>query len=242
MSSANLPEPDAVCDGGDLDCGSGLLLIIRDAMKPLDAGQILEVRSTEPSVGEDLPAWCRMTGHGMEGIAERDVRTKSFFVRKQGADSDLEKHREEAQDFEWRVRIKSGAGMSARSYVRNHTLEIGQPASFDTEDAAASAVEHLLSALGSCVAVGLRWRLGREGFEVRHLEVSLRARAENVLVFLGIEDQGSPGFRAIRGTVFVDSDADPDRLEALFQDTLRRSPVAQTLLHPVDLGVRCRAS
>jgi hypothetical protein len=26
--------PDATCDGGDLDCGSGLLLIIRNAMNP----------------------------------------------------------------------------------------------------------------------------------------------------------------------------------------------------------------
>ena len=34
-----LPPPDAVCDGGDLDCGSGLLLIIRNAMQPLDAGR-----------------------------------------------------------------------------------------------------------------------------------------------------------------------------------------------------------
>lgn len=37
---------DAVCDGGDLDCGSGLLLIIRRAMEPLGAGDVLEVRST----------------------------------------------------------------------------------------------------------------------------------------------------------------------------------------------------
>ena len=54
-----LPEPDAVCDGGDLDCGSGLLLIIRNAMQPLGAGGVLEVRSRESTVKEDLPAWCR---------------------------------------------------------------------------------------------------------------------------------------------------------------------------------------
>ena len=37
----------AVCDGGDLDCGSGLLLIIKKAMDPLLGGEILEVRSRE---------------------------------------------------------------------------------------------------------------------------------------------------------------------------------------------------
>ncbi len=50
-------------DGGDLDCGSGLLLQIRRRIDPLDSGQLLEIRSTKPSVAEDLPAWCRLTGN-----------------------------------------------------------------------------------------------------------------------------------------------------------------------------------
>ena len=50
------PIPDAMCDGGDLDCGSGLLLIIRHAMEPLPSSAVLEVRSREISVKEDLPA------------------------------------------------------------------------------------------------------------------------------------------------------------------------------------------
>ena len=53
--------PDASFDGGDLDCGSGLLLLIRKHIDPLAPGQLLEIRSTEISVREDLPAWCRLT-------------------------------------------------------------------------------------------------------------------------------------------------------------------------------------
>jgi hypothetical protein len=56
MSAEDQLTPDAVCDGGDLDCGSGLLLIIREAMQPLPSGGLLEVRSREISVKEDLPA------------------------------------------------------------------------------------------------------------------------------------------------------------------------------------------
>ncbi len=52
---------DNICDGGDLDCGSGLLLIIRAAINKIEDGQILEIRSTDIGVKEDLPAWCRMT-------------------------------------------------------------------------------------------------------------------------------------------------------------------------------------
>jgi 5-methyltetrahydropteroyltriglutamate--homocysteine methyltransferase len=56
-------EPASRFDGGGLDCVSGLLLQIRRPIDPLDSGQILEVRSTEPSVAEDLPAWCRLSGN-----------------------------------------------------------------------------------------------------------------------------------------------------------------------------------
>jgi 5-methyltetrahydropteroyltriglutamate--homocysteine methyltransferase len=56
-------KPAVGFDGGDLDCGSGLLLQIRRRIDPLDPGQLLEILSSEPSVAEDLPAWCRLTGN-----------------------------------------------------------------------------------------------------------------------------------------------------------------------------------
>ena len=56
-------EPHDSFDGGDLDCGNGLLLLIRKHIDPLTPGQLLEILSTETSVVEDLPAWCRLTGN-----------------------------------------------------------------------------------------------------------------------------------------------------------------------------------
>jgi 5-methyltetrahydropteroyltriglutamate--homocysteine methyltransferase len=52
---------DVSFDGGTLDCGSGLLLLIRQHIDPLRNGQLLEICSQESSVEEDLPAWCRLT-------------------------------------------------------------------------------------------------------------------------------------------------------------------------------------
>ena len=52
--------PDVSFDGGGLDCGNGLLLEIRRHIDPLRQGQLLEILSTETSVEEELPAWCRM--------------------------------------------------------------------------------------------------------------------------------------------------------------------------------------
>jgi 5-methyltetrahydropteroyltriglutamate--homocysteine methyltransferase len=74
-------EADARFDGGDLDCGNGLLLLIRQHIDPLEPGQLLEFRSTEISVEEDFPAWCRMTGNELVSMM-RDGRQRSFLVCK----------------------------------------------------------------------------------------------------------------------------------------------------------------
>src|SRR5438093_13785259 len=73
--------PDVSFDGGDLDCGNGLLLLIRQHMDPMDRGQLLEFRSTEISVDEDFPAWCRMTGNELVSLVKRG-RERSFLVCK----------------------------------------------------------------------------------------------------------------------------------------------------------------
>ena len=74
-------RPDVSFDGGDLDCGSGLLLLIRRHIDPLARGQILEVRSTELSVEQDLPSWCRLTGNELVS-SSRNAGTWSFLVCK----------------------------------------------------------------------------------------------------------------------------------------------------------------
>jgi len=76
------PYPaDASFDGGDLDCGNGLLLLIRQHLDPLLPGQLLEFRSVEISVEEDFPAWCRLTGNELVSFT-RDGRERSFLVCK----------------------------------------------------------------------------------------------------------------------------------------------------------------
>jgi 5-methyltetrahydropteroyltriglutamate--homocysteine methyltransferase len=72
---------DVSFDGGALSCGNGLLLLIRKHLDPLGPGGILEIRSTEISVDEDLPAWCRLTGNELISWT-RDGDQRSFLVSK----------------------------------------------------------------------------------------------------------------------------------------------------------------
>lgn len=240
MSDARPSGPDAVCDGGDLDCGSGLLLIIRSAMAPLAPGGTLLVKSREISVKEDLPAWCRMVGHAIEDTTPADNGYTHFLLRKKDDDRKLQQDLAQARSHAWQVRARWNSGMLAKVTVRNHGFEVGQPASFDTEDAAPSAIEFLLSAVAGALCTGLQWRLSRGGVEVHNLEVVAKAKSRNSLVFLGVEHDGSPALDTIEVTIYVAADVDEDRLEQVFAETVRRCPVTQSLLQTVAVDARAR--
>jgi uncharacterized OsmC-like protein/TusA-related sulfurtransferase len=242
MTSAPEPIPHAMCDGGDLDCGSGLLLIIRNAMEPLPASAVLEVRSREISVKEDLPAWCRMVGHDMLTSRPGDSGSTSFFIRKKTADPALRQDLDQARNFVWRARVRGRGSMEAEVFVRNHSFVVGQPASFDTADQAISAIEYLLGSLGACLAVGFQWRASQKQITVHNLEVALQARAQDILVYLGLQAAGNPGLAEVRAVVYVDADTDVETLEELLAETVRRSPVTQTFQNGGAFHVELRKS
>ena len=74
-------QPDFSFYGGDLDCGSGLLLLIRRHIDPLDRGGLLEILSTDSTVEIELPAWCRMTKNELVSWT-RNNGQRSFLVCK----------------------------------------------------------------------------------------------------------------------------------------------------------------
>jgi TusA-related sulfurtransferase len=72
-----------VIDGGDMDCGSGLLLLITRAIRRMDGGQLLGVRSAAASVVTDLPIWAELVGHDVTAqVAESTEGPWWFVVRK----------------------------------------------------------------------------------------------------------------------------------------------------------------
>jgi tRNA 2-thiouridine synthesizing protein A len=55
----------------------GATLQARNLVATLEAGQVLEIRTTDPGSRQDVPAWCRMTGNEFLGAAGH-----RYFVRK----------------------------------------------------------------------------------------------------------------------------------------------------------------
>jgi TusA-related sulfurtransferase len=69
---ASIFDADVFYDAADKGCADGPLDEIAVLVRRLSPGQTLEVRATEPSVANDLPAWCRLAGH--ELASHRDDR------------------------------------------------------------------------------------------------------------------------------------------------------------------------
>jgi tRNA 2-thiouridine synthesizing protein A len=53
---------EAEWDAGDLGCGE-LVLELRTRLLAMRPGQVLHLTARDPGAPQDLPAWCRMTGH-----------------------------------------------------------------------------------------------------------------------------------------------------------------------------------
>ena len=49
-------------DAGGIGCGE-LILELRQRLGRIPAGAVLKLTASDPGVPEDLPSWCRMTGH-----------------------------------------------------------------------------------------------------------------------------------------------------------------------------------
>lgn len=238
MAEPHDPErhpPDHCFDGGDVDCGSGLVLLIREHMQRVPEGGVLELRSRERTVADDLPPWCRMVGHEYLGSrAGAQPGQTRYFVRRGGGEraaaetAALAVDKARACAYEWRLRARSTGGMSSTAYCRNFSFVVGQPASFEEKDHHPSAIEYLLGALAGDLAAGFLTACARAGVAVDDVEITARATLHNVLAHLGLEE-GDPSIATLRVRAFASTLEDETLARGAWDEALRRSPLATTL-------------
>lgn len=235
-----LIEPDQVFDGGDMDCGSGLILLIRENMLRVPDEGILEMRSREPTVRDDLPPWCRMVGHEYLGSLEGKGFTRYFVRRKKPASEEqksFEQDKSRAKEYEWRARARSTGPLKSTVYCRNFSIDVGQPASFEESDRNPSAVEYLLTALAGDLTSGFATECARCSIEVDDIEMTIRGRLRNILAHLGLEE-GDPSFEFIEIKCFVSSFEEEDKVRETWSRTIRRSPLLVTLQKAIDIRIK----
>jgi len=62
-------------DAGDLGCGE-LMLGLRKRLRAMP-GQVLKLVALDPGAPEDIPAYCRMTGHR---LLREDPAAKAYWI------------------------------------------------------------------------------------------------------------------------------------------------------------------
>ncbi len=145
-------------------------------------------------------------------------------------------------DYAWTSRVSWMGEGWATAYTRNHAFTVGGQASFREADAHPDAVEYLLGALGGDLISGFASHAARRGVEVDAMEASIFGRLNNPLVYLGVVgEKGHPGFETISCTLYVSAAADEQILKDIWQTTLARSPLVNTLDRCVGLTLNLHA-
>jgi uncharacterized OsmC-like protein len=128
-----------------------------------------------------------------------------------------------------------GAG-SEQEHQRTHTLVGDEPAVLLGDDTGPNAVETILAALASCLAVGYAYNAAAKGIEIRDLKFEVDGQLD-LLAFLGLSDQTRPGYESIRVQWSVDSPASREDLIELCEYVQRTSPVIDIIANKVPVSV-----
>lgn len=132
-------------------------------------------------------------------------------------------------------RCKWVSGLKFKTYVRNHVFLVDEPAHLAGEDESPNSMEYVLGAYGACLATGFVLNASQRGVEIHNLEVAVDSTQNNVFTFLGVEDQGHPGFDTIRAKLFVQADADEETIRQIWIQTVDTSPVHNSLTRTVTI-------
>lgn len=176
--SAHPHPPKASFDGGELDCGNGLLLLIRKHIDPLLPGELLEILSSEPTVREDLPAWSRLTGNELVSVVAGAERT-SYLVSK-GAFAGAARAPEPP--------APSASGARAQAPITQPVVEVVVPGSLPAPAPAPPIPELAVMGVGSWPRPAWMLRTLHEHLEGRLSDAEFEAAADDA-VRLAIEAQ-----------------------------------------------------
>lgn len=129
-----------------------------------------------------------------------------------------------------------GAGAEDSSRTAPFTLDGDEPPVLLGENTAPNAVETILHALASCLAVGIAYNAAAQGITLRSLEFDLDGELD-LHGFLGLSNEVRPGYSDVRVTCRIDSDAPAEQLDELCAYAQRTSPVLDILRDPVNVTV-----
>ncbi len=127
------------------------------------------------------------------------------------------------------------AGGREQQHVRKFVFDCGEPQALLGQDNGANPVEFLLHALAGCVTTATVMHAAAHGIRIRRIETGIEGDLD-MQGLLGLSKTVPSGYRQIRMTMRIESDAEGEKLEVLKQ-LHGFSPVLDTLRRPVDVQV-----
>lgn len=132
------------------------------------------------------------------------------------------------------------AGEENRSRQEPFVLEGDEPPILLGQNTAPNAVEAVLHALASCLAVGFVYNAAAQGIEVEELTFDIEGDLD-LHGFLGLSDEVRPGYENIDLTYRVKTDAPREKVEALCEYVQQTSPVVDIIRNAVPLSIELEA-
>jgi uncharacterized OsmC-like protein len=133
-----------------------------------------------------------------------------------------------------------GAAQEDASRTQPFVLEGDEPPVLLGANQGPNAVEAVLHALASCLAVGFVYNAAAQGVRVDSLDFDLEGDLD-LQGFLGLSEQVRPGYEGIQVTYRVKSDAPREKIEELCAYVQKTSPVLDIIRNPVPVTVKLEA-
>jgi uncharacterized OsmC-like protein len=120
------------------------------------------------------------------------------------------------------------SGAYSKTKIRDFVIECDEPSALLGTSKAPNPVETILAALGSCLAVGFAYNAAARDINLESLEISLEGDLD-LRGFLGVSDDVRPGYQNIKATCRIKSNASREKIEELFKQVQRTSPVSDII-------------
>jgi uncharacterized OsmC-like protein len=128
------------------------------------------------------------------------------------------------------------AGQEDTSRSQPFLIDGDEPPVLLGENHGPNAVEAVLHALASCLAVGFIYNAAAMGIRVERLALKLEGNLD-LHAFLGLSDTTRPGYEDIKLTYRVKSDAPREKVIELCNYVQKTSPVLDIIRNPVPVAI-----
>jgi uncharacterized OsmC-like protein len=135
----------------------------------------------------------------------------------------------------WATRVKWLGGFRNEVYAEGNVIRSDEPDRIAGTGTGLNPAQLLLAAVGTCLSVGLAANATAKGIKIDDLEIEAEGEIDNILTFLGLSEEGHPGYKDVRLKVYLKSDSPSKVLKELIEYSVKTSPFCNTIVRPVNL-------